>query len=50
MIDMKDNIRIMNGDKRVLVKAKMNAVKRWMSAKYSNVRWKILIVLNGFKF
>jgi hypothetical protein len=50
MHNIKDDIKIVSGDKKTLQKAKVLASKRNLKSFLSNLKWKVLVILNGFKF
>jgi hypothetical protein len=50
MHNIKDDIKIVSGNKKTLQKAKFLAGKRKVKSILSDLKWKILVILNGFKF
>jgi len=50
MHNTKDDIKIVSGDKKTFIKAKFLASKRKFKSFLTNLKWKIAVVLNGFKF
>jgi hypothetical protein len=50
MDNLKDNIKIVDGDKKTLMAAKFRIHKQRLSAIVSNTKWKLFLLLNGFRF
>ncbi len=50
MNNIKDNIKIVDGDKQTLRRAKLRITMQKLKRFLANVKWRILVILNGFKF
>jgi Fic family protein len=50
MDDLKDNIKIVDGDKKTLRRAKFRILKQKLQRFAADLKWRILVILNGFKF
>ena len=50
MDDIRDNIKIVDGDRQTLRRAKLRLAKQKLQKIAADVKWRILIILNRFKF
>lgn len=50
MHNIKDDIKIVDGDKRITLKAKLLKLKRDLGAYLTGIKWQIYIILNRGRF
>jgi len=50
MDNLKDDIKIMRGDKATMRKAKWSIIKRKINGEWQHRKFQILLIMNGFKF
>ncbi len=50
MDNLKDDIKIMRGDKATMRKAKWSIIKRKINDEWQHRKFQILLIMNGFKF